>query len=238
MSNHLLQTSTFTKHQNFLRPLSSVGVSCKWQPTVGDCDHVKQWLVINLLCCYLLFDSHVHCMNYDTGSIGKFCWWKHGTVHVTWHFVFLFTWTAHRNTNRFYSTFCGHVHFNNQQRSQHYFTWHFVFIFTWTAHRKTNIISLTFCGHVHFNNQQRSQHYFTWHFVFIFTWTAHRKTNIISLTFCGRVHLNSQQRNWHILLDILWSCYLNHLQINQHISPDILFLYSLELPTEKTTYFT
>ena len=199
MSNHLLQTSTFTKHQNFLRPLSSVGVSCKWQPTVGDCDHVKQWLVINLLCCYLLFDSHVHCMNYDTGSIGKFCWWKHRTVHVTWHFVFLFTWTAHRNTNRFYSTFCGHVHFNNQQRSQHYFTWHFVFIFTWTAHRKTNIISLTFCG---------------------------------------RVHLNSQQRNWHILLEILWSCYLNHLQINQHISPDILFLYSLELPTEKTTYFT
>ena len=199
MSNHLLQTSTFTKHQNFLRPLSSVGVSCKWQSTVGDCDHVKQWLVINLLCCYLLFDSHVHCMNYDTGSIGKFCRWKHGTVHVTWHFVFLFTWTAHRNTNRFYSTFCGHVHFNNQQRSQHYFTWHFVFIFTWTAHRKTNIISLTFCG---------------------------------------RVHLNSQQRNWHILLEILWSCYLNHLQINQHISPDILFLYSLELPTEKTTYFT
>ena len=114
----------------------------------------------------------------------------------------------------------------------------FWFLFTRTAHRKTNRFYLTFCGHVHLNNQQRSQHYFTWHFVFIFTWTALRKTNIISVTFCGRVHFNSQQRNWHILLDILWSCYLNHLQINQHISRHILSLYSLELPTEKTTYFT
>ena len=93
-----------------------------------------------------------------------------------------------------------------------------------------------FCGYVHFNNQQRSQHYFIWHFVFIFTWTAHRKTNIIYLTLCGGVHLNSQQRNWHILLDILWSCYLNHLQINQHISPDILCLYSLALPPTKKKF--
>ena len=121
-----------------------------------------------------------------------------------------------------------------------YATWHFVFLFTWTAHRNTNRFFWTYCGHVHLNNPQRNQHYFTWLFVFIlFTWTAHRKTNIISLIFCGRVHLNSQQRNWHILLDILWSCYLNHLQINQRISPDILCLYSLALPPPpKENYFT
>lgn len=114
----LLQTSTFTKHQNFLRPLSSVGVSCKWQPTVSDCDHVKQWLVINLLCCYLLF--------WFPCSLYELWYWKYRKIllvktchcsYVTWHFVFLFTWTVHRSTNRFYSTFCGHASTTNREAS-------------------------------------------------------------------------------------------------------------------------
>ena len=250
---HIIDNSTV----NFLRPLSSVGVSCKWQPTVSDCDHVKQWLIINLLCCYLLFDSHVHCMNYDTGSIGKF---------------------VGENMALFicYMTFCVPVHLNSPQKHQE-----ILLDILWPCSlqqptEKPALFHLTFCVYIPLNCPQKNQHnfldilwscsleqptekltyfawhcvvmllepptdkptYFTWHFVFVFTWTAHRKTNIISLTFCGCVHLNSQQRNWHILLDIVWSCYLNHLQINQHISPDILCLYSLELPTEKTTYFT
>ena len=147
-------------------------------------------------------------------------------------FVFLFTWTAHRNTNRFYSTFCGHVHFNNQQRSQHYFT---------------------FCVFIHLNCPQKNQHnlldtlwwcsleqptekltyfawhfvvmllepptdkptYFTWHFVFIFTWTAHRKNNIFYLTFVVILLEQASEKSTYFTWHFVYYVHLNSPQRNQ-----------------------
>ena len=98
------------------------------------------------------------------------------------------------------------------------FTRHFVAMFTSTTNREASIISLDILCLYSLELPTEKPTSFTWHFVVVFTWIANRETDIFCLTFCGHV-------------------YLNHLQINQHISPDILFLYSLELPTEKNNIF-
>lgn len=103
--------------------------------------------------------------------------------YFTWHFVYIFTWTAHRKTNIIFLTFCGGVHLNSQQRN-----WHILLDILWSC----------YLNHLQIN-QHISPDILCLYSLELLTEKQHVLLNIL-----WSYHLNKLQRSQHILLDILF----------------------------------